>query len=132
MALIQEKLSFCSFVNLFFFSKCFLYHLKSRIINTFLLSKVIRYNKTFLWVFALKINMHENIFFWTSQFHYSQLNTIICNNSYLIFSLNQWSVQLVKGSIFWTHYCQFFFPFKNLKQIFSIQPSICIIWNSLL
>lgn len=71
------------------FSTCFLFHLESRTINTFLLRRAIRHNnRILLWEFPLNSDeiCMKTIFSATPKFCYFQLNTIIGNNSSFIWS----------------------------------------------
>lgn len=82
-----------------FFSKCFLFHVKSRAINTFLPQKAIRHNNRALLHFPLE--SHEIcmtvVFFQPFLKFYFQQNSIICKNSSSVFSLNQMGVQAFKA-----------------------------------
>lgn len=84
-----------------FISKCFLFHVKSRTINTFLPSKAIRHNiRTLLLHLPLESNeiCMTVVFFQLFFFFYFQQNSIICKNSFL-FSLNQLTVQAFKADV---------------------------------
>lgn len=84
-----------------FFLKCFLFHMKSRTINTFLPRKAIRHNNRILqWHFPLESNeICMTVVFFQLFFFPFQQNSIIYNNSSLLFSLYQWGAHIFKADL---------------------------------